>query len=75
MKVGVLGANGKMGRAVCDAVEADPDLDLVARVDPFGGEGCDSSRDTLVANGAEVVIDGEWLDERGFVGRSGRAHL
>lgn len=57
MKVGVLGANGKMGRTVCDAVEADPDLELVARVDPFGGEGCDASRDTLVANGAEVVID------------------
>ncbi|MEA2447532.1 MAG: Dihydrodipicolinate reductase, N-terminus, partial [Actinomycetota bacterium] len=32
-KVGVLGAAGRMGATVCDAVESDADLDLVARVD------------------------------------------
>src|SRR5438309_119370 len=57
IKVGVLGAAGKMGRTVCDAVEADPDLALVARVDPFGGEGFAPSRDAVVDAGAEVVID------------------
>jgi 4-hydroxy-tetrahydrodipicolinate reductase len=34
--VGVFGAGGKMGRTVCAAVAADPDLELVAAVDPFG---------------------------------------
>jgi 4-hydroxy-tetrahydrodipicolinate reductase len=32
--VGVLGAAGRMGRTVCQAVLADPDLELVAAVDP-----------------------------------------
>ncbi|MFL5798534.1 MAG: 4-hydroxy-tetrahydrodipicolinate reductase [Actinomycetota bacterium] len=31
--VGVLGANGRMGRTVCAAIAADPDLELVAAVD------------------------------------------
>lgn len=56
-KVGVLGAVGKMGRAVSEAVEADPELELVARVDPSGGDGIDTSRDALVEKGVEVVID------------------
>lgn len=33
MKVGVLGAKGRMGAEVCRAVEAAPDLELVAQVD------------------------------------------
>jgi 4-hydroxy-tetrahydrodipicolinate reductase len=32
VRVGVLGANGRMGRTVCAAVAADPDLELVAAV-------------------------------------------
>jgi 4-hydroxy-tetrahydrodipicolinate reductase len=32
--VGVFGAGGRMGSTVCDAVMADPDLELVAVVDP-----------------------------------------
>ena len=32
--VGVLGAGGRMGATVCRAVAADPDLELVAAVDP-----------------------------------------
>jgi 4-hydroxy-tetrahydrodipicolinate reductase len=36
IRVGVFGAAGRMGRTVCDAVTADPDLDLVAAVDPHG---------------------------------------
>lgn len=34
LRVGVLGAAGRMGREVCRAVLADPDLELVAVVDP-----------------------------------------
>ncbi|MCU1362161.1 MAG: dihydrodipicolinate reductase [Ilumatobacteraceae bacterium] len=34
IRVGVVGAGGRMGRAVCDAVSADDQLDLVAAVDP-----------------------------------------
>lgn len=34
VKVGVFGAGGRMGSTVCDAVAADPELQLVAAVDP-----------------------------------------
>ena len=51
IKVGVLGAAGRMGATVCDAVEADDDLELVARVD------VDHSLDDLVSSGAEVAVD------------------
>lgn len=51
LKVGVLGAAGRMGATVCDAVEADAELELVARVD------LDDSLDALVEARAEVVVD------------------
>ncbi len=35
LRVGVNGAAGRMGTAVCAAVEGDPDLELVAAVDPL----------------------------------------
>jgi 4-hydroxy-tetrahydrodipicolinate reductase len=54
IRVGVLGARGKVGRAVCAAVEAAEDLTLVASVDT--GEHDDSLTD-LPAAGAEVVVD------------------
>ena len=54
MKVGVLGARGKVGAEVCRAVEAADDLELVASVDT--GEG-DDSLDDLVAAGADAVVD------------------
>jgi len=34
VRVGVFGAGGRMGRTVCEAVAADPELELVAAVDP-----------------------------------------
>ena len=34
-RVGVFGAAGRMGSTVCEAVEGDPDLELVAAVDPL----------------------------------------
>ena len=36
VKVGVLGAAGRMGRTVCEAVNGDPDLQLAVAVDPAG---------------------------------------
>lgn len=35
IRVGVFGAGGRMGSTVCDAVVADPELELVAAVDPY----------------------------------------
>ena len=49
--VGVLGAGGRMGAATCDAVEADPDLNLVARV------GREDPLEELARAGTEVAVD------------------
>lgn len=71
INVGVFGAGGKMGSTVCQAVTADPDLNLVAAVDPHheglelsrvaGVPGCDlpvvSSADAMGDAGVEVAID------------------
>ncbi len=51
MKVGVLGARGKVGAEVCKAVEAADDMELVAAID------ADESIDELVTSGAEAVVD------------------
>jgi 4-hydroxy-tetrahydrodipicolinate reductase len=62
-KVGVVGAGGRMGREVCAAVAAAPDLELVALVDP-GHDGQVIEELTVVGDvteladwGAEVVVD------------------
>jgi 4-hydroxy-tetrahydrodipicolinate reductase len=57
IKVGVLGAAGRMGRTVCEALAGDPDLELVARIDTAGGEGLFTSLEALVEAGAEVAVD------------------
>ena len=49
VKVGVLGARGKMGAQVCAAVEAAPDLELVA--------GVDAGDDREPLRAAQVVVD------------------
>jgi 4-hydroxy-tetrahydrodipicolinate reductase len=54
LRVGVLGAAGKVGREVCRAVEAADDMALVARVDL--ADDADSLED-LVASGARTVVD------------------
>jgi len=51
IRVGVLGARGRVGSEVCAAVEAAPDLDLVASVD-VGDE-----LDSLLTADAEAVVD------------------
>ncbi len=51
IKVGVLGARGRMGSEVVKAVTEAADLELVAALD------LGDSLDALVANGAQVVVD------------------
>ncbi|MGH2711106.1 MAG: 4-hydroxy-tetrahydrodipicolinate reductase [Actinomycetota bacterium] len=64
MRVGVLGACGKMGRIVCRAVDAEPDLELIAAVNPsFEGRplgpivGLDI--DLRVAGSIDILLDAE----------------
>ncbi len=64
IRVGVLGAAGRMGVAVCDAVHADPDLSLVAAFDPHAGADSElhgvpvvNSIDDLLAAEPQVVVD------------------
>ncbi|MCF6377221.1 4-hydroxy-tetrahydrodipicolinate reductase [Nocardioides KLBMP 9356] len=51
MRVGVLGARGKVGAEVCRAVEAAPDTELVASID--AGDDVEE----LARSGAQVVVD------------------
>ena len=51
IRVGVLGALGKVGSEVCRAVEAADDTELVARID------ADDELEDLVTSGAQVVVD------------------
>jgi 4-hydroxy-tetrahydrodipicolinate reductase len=51
IRVGVLGARGKVGSEVCAAVEAADDMELVARID------ADDPIEDLVAAGVEAVVD------------------
>jgi 4-hydroxy-tetrahydrodipicolinate reductase len=69
-KVGVFGAGGRMGITVCRAVDGDPELDLVAAVDPYhlgldlrqvtgvnGGLQVQGDAEALRAGGAAVAVD------------------
>jgi 4-hydroxy-tetrahydrodipicolinate reductase len=63
IRVGVVGAGGRMGRTVCAAVAADPALELVAAVDPHAagqevhGVTIAGELDALSSAGAEVAVD------------------
>jgi 4-hydroxy-tetrahydrodipicolinate reductase len=63
IRVGVFGAGGRMGTTVCAAVIDDPDLELVAAVDPgrvgaeVGGITISGEPAALIAAGAEVAVD------------------
>jgi 4-hydroxy-tetrahydrodipicolinate reductase len=71
IRVGVFGAGGRMGSLVCRTVAADPDLELVAAIDPFHvgidlrvvtgadvpGVQVSPDADALQLAGAEVAID------------------
>ena len=76
MRVGVFGAGGRMGTEVVRAVAADPDLLLVAAVDPLHADidvrqatGVDitglqmsASPEALARAGAQVAVDFTHLD-------------
>lgn len=51
IRVGVLGARGKVGQAICAAVEAAPGLELVAQVDKG------DTLETFTETGTQVVVD------------------
>ena len=63
LKVGVVGAGGRMGQEVCRAVSEAPDTALVAAVDPahVGEDACGKAIVgevlALADLGAEVVVD------------------
>lgn len=63
MRVGVSGAGGRMGATVCAAVAADPQLELVAAVDPGApgttveGLAIAGEPRAFADSGAEVVVD------------------
>jgi 4-hydroxy-tetrahydrodipicolinate reductase len=63
IRVGVVGAAGRMGSTVCAAVEVDPALELVAAIDPTdagttaSGVKIANSLHALADAGAEVVVD------------------
>ena len=63
IKVGVVGADGRMGRTVCAAIALDSDLDLAAAVDrSSAGESCHGvtiARElrALADAGCDVVVD------------------
>ncbi|MCA2208234.1 4-hydroxy-tetrahydrodipicolinate reductase [Nocardia rosealba] len=51
IRVGVLGARGKVGQAICAAAEAAADLELVAQVDK------DDALEAFTETGTQVVVD------------------
>lgn len=64
IRVAVLGAGGRMGTAVCAAIAAAPDLELVAAVDPAhagrviaDGVTIAVEREALTGAGAEVAVE------------------
>ena len=65
IRVGVLGARGRMGQEVCKAVDAAPDLDLVAMVD--AGDWLFSVADA----GAQTVVAGFFVEKIFQNGRRG----
>jgi 4-hydroxy-tetrahydrodipicolinate reductase len=57
LRVGVLGARGRMGALVCSVVQAADDLELVAAVDVGGAGDPADPVAALVAAGAAVAVD------------------
>ncbi len=58
IRVGVLGAAGRMGATVCEAVNGAPDMELVAAVDPAAqAPGIEARIEVLAEAGAQVAVD------------------
>jgi len=62
IRVGVFGAGGRMGQHVCQAVVDDPELELVAAVDPQHA-GIDLDQIGLHGTGLQVAAGAAALDE------------
>lgn len=68
IRVGVFGAGGRMGETVCAAVGADPQLDLVAAVDPYAagrsilGVEVAATPQAMADAGVQVAVDFTVLD-------------
>src|ERR1700736_1100816 len=60
VRVGVFGAGGRMGSTVCRAVADDPDLELVAAVDPHHA-GIDLAQLGLPVSGVQVSANADAL--------------
>jgi 4-hydroxy-tetrahydrodipicolinate reductase len=56
VRIGVIGAAGRMGATVCDAVEGSNDLELVAAIDP-NGVGASAGAGVTVAGELDVLTD------------------
>ena len=75
VRVGVIGAGGRMGSTVCAAVNAAPDMDLVAGIDPQavgsetipGGPAIEADLGALAEARADIAVD--------FTVEIGRAHV
>jgi 4-hydroxy-tetrahydrodipicolinate reductase len=69
LRVAVIGADGRMGATVCDAVGSDPELELVARIDVQDSleEALDAGADVAVefTTPGTVKANTAWLLERG----------
>ena len=57
IKVAVCGANGKMGREVCMAVNADESMELVAKIDLFGDNTYKTIEDAKSKVKFDVLVD------------------
>ncbi len=64
IRVGVFGAGGRMGSTVCAAVTADPELELVAAVDPYHA-GIDLQQLGVAASGVHVARTAAALADAG----------
>jgi 4-hydroxy-tetrahydrodipicolinate reductase len=64
VRVGVFGAGGRMGSTVCRAVAEDPDLELVAAVDPYHA-GIDLAQLGLPGTGVQVSANAHALAHAG----------
>ncbi|MBV8950774.1 MAG: 4-hydroxy-tetrahydrodipicolinate reductase [Actinobacteria bacterium] len=64
LRVGVFGAGGRMGSTVCRAVASDPDLELVAAVDPRHA-GIDLAQLGLPGTGVHVAANADALTHAG----------
>lgn len=57
IKIAVCGANGKMGKEVCLAVEQNLNMDLVAKIDLFGDDTYKTIEDAAVDKDIDVLVD------------------